>query len=111
VLGGQEMADAKSQYLPAELTSELQQDLFERDKALWEKRFAPEQQYLRSHNLAAQSRMRFDSARQKLLALGLMDKEIAALPQEPEALLRRQEVRSPMTGRVVERKVDLGTAG
>jgi len=53
--------------------------------------------------------MRFDIARQKLLALGLMDKEIAALPDEPEALLRRQEVRSPMTGRVVERKVDLGT--
>ncbi len=53
--------------------------------------------------------MRFDIARQKLLALGLMENEIAALPNEPEALLRRQEVRSPMAGRVVERKVDLGT--
>ena len=54
--------------------------------------------------------MRFDIARQKLLALGLLEKEIAGLPDEPEALLRRQEVRSPMAGRVVERKVDLGTA-
>ncbi len=109
ILESREVADAKSEYLAAKLTSELQQDLFERDKSLWEKRIAPEQQYLRSRNLAAQSRMRFDIARQKLLALGLMDKEIAALPDEPEALLRRQEVRSPMTGRVVERKVDLGT--
>ena len=53
--------------------------------------------------------MRFDIARQKLFALGLTESEIAGLPNEPEALLRRQEVRSPMAGRVVERKVDLGT--
>jgi cobalt-zinc-cadmium efflux system membrane fusion protein len=110
VLESREVADAKSEYLAAKLTSELQQDLFERDKILWEKRIAPEQQYLRSRNLAAQARMRFDIARQKLLALGLTEKEIAALPEEPEASLRRQEVRSPMTGRIVERKVDLGTA-
>ncbi len=54
--------------------------------------------------------MKLDIARQKLLALGLTEKDIAALPDEPEASLRRQEVRSPMAGRVVERKVDLGMA-
>jgi cobalt-zinc-cadmium efflux system membrane fusion protein len=110
VLESREVADAKSEYLANKLTSELNQDLAERDKSLWEKRFAPEQQYLRSRNLAATSRVRFDIARQKLLALGLTEKEIAALPDEPEALLRLQEVRAPMAGRVVERKVDLGTA-
>src|SRR5262249_51245693 len=110
ILESREVADAKSEYLATKLTSELNQDLYERDKALWDKRFAPEQQYLRSRNLAAQSRMRFDIARQKLLALGLTERDIAALPDEPEALLRRQEVRSPIAGRVVERKVDLGTA-
>jgi len=110
ILESREVADAKSEYLANKLTSELNQDLAERDKALWEKRFAPEQQYLRSRNLAATSRVRFDIARQKLLALGLTEKEIAALPDEPEALLRLQEVRAPMAGRVVERKVDLGTA-
>src|SRR5215831_3130802 len=36
--------------------------------------------------------------------------EITALPDEPEGSLRRQAVRSPIAGRVVERKVDLGTA-
>jgi membrane fusion protein, heavy metal efflux system len=109
ILESREVADAKSEYLAAKLTNELQQDLYERDKALWDRRSAPEQQYIRSRNLAAQSRMRFDIARQKLLALGLTDKEIAGLPEEPEALLRRQEVRSPMAGRVAERKVDIGT--
>ena len=110
ILESREVADAKSEYLAARLTNELQQELFERDKVLWDKKVATEQQYLRSRNLAAQARMRADITRQKLFALGLTDSEIGALPSEPEATLRRQEVRSPMTGRVVERKVDLGTA-
>src|SRR5262249_21354259 len=54
--------------------------------------------------------MKNDITRQKLFALGLTEPEIANLPSEPEAFLRRQEVRSPIAGRVVERKVDLGTA-
>src|SRR5262245_55044999 len=68
ILESREVADAKSEYLATKLTSELNQDLHERDKVLWEKRIAPEQQYLRSRNLAATSRVRFDIARQKLLA-------------------------------------------
>jgi cobalt-zinc-cadmium efflux system membrane fusion protein len=110
VLESREVADAKSDYLAARLTQELQQELFDRDKVLWDKRVSTEQQFLRSRNLAAQARMRLNIARQKLFALGLAETEIAALPDEPEPLLRRQEVRSPISGQVVERKVDLGTA-
>jgi cobalt-zinc-cadmium efflux system membrane fusion protein len=108
ILESREFADAKSEYLAARLTNDLQQDLFERDKALWDKKISTEQQYLRSRNQAANAKMRNDITRQKLFALGLTGTEIADLPSEPEALLRRQEVRSPIAGRVVERKVDLG---
>jgi cobalt-zinc-cadmium efflux system membrane fusion protein len=110
ILESREVADAKSEYLAARHTDELQQDLFQRDKMLWDKRVSNEQQFLGSRNAAAQTRMRLDIARQKLLALGLAQKEIAALPEEPEGSLRRQAIRSPIAGRVVERKVDLGTA-
>ena len=110
ILESREVADAKSDYLAARLTSELDQELFERDRILWDKRVASEQQFLRSRNLAAQARMRLDTARQKLFALGFDTDEIAALPRTPEALMRRQEVRSPIAGRVVERKVDQGAA-
>jgi membrane fusion protein, heavy metal efflux system len=38
------------------------------------------------------------------------DDEIAALPQAPDASLRSQNVRAPISGRVAERKVELGTS-
>jgi len=110
VLESREVADAKSEYLAARLTNDLAQDLANRDKTLWDGRAIPEQQYLRSRNAAAQSGMKVNIARQKLMALGLADNEIAALPESSEARLRRQDVRAPISGRVVERKVDLGAA-
>ena len=108
ILESREVADAKSEYLAARLTNELQRDLFERDKALWEKKISGEQQFLRSRNEAARAKVRNDIARQKLFALGLTEAEIADLPDEPEASLRLQKVRSPISGHVVERKVELG---
>jgi membrane fusion protein, heavy metal efflux system len=110
VLESREVADAKSEYLAAKLTNDLQQDLSTRDKTLWDSRVGTEQQYLRSRNAAAQTEMRVKIARQKLLALGLGEKEITAVPGAPEASLRRQDIRSPISGRVAERKVELGTA-
>ena len=109
-LESREVADAKSEYLAARLTHDLAQDLANRDKTLWEGRAIPEQQFLRSRNTAAQSGMKVNIARQKLMALGLAENEITVLPEASEARLRRQEVRAPIAGRVVERKVELGTA-
>jgi cobalt-zinc-cadmium efflux system membrane fusion protein len=108
-LESREVADANSEYLAARLSNELQKELFQRDRKLYEGKVLTEQQFLRSRNLTAQTEMKFNIARQKLFALGLGQDEIVALPDEPESLLRRQEVRSPLTGRIVERKVDLGT--
>ena len=110
-LESREVADAKSEYMAARLSHDLQQDLAARDKTAWDSSKAiPEQQYIRSRNAAAQTAMRLDIARQKLLALGVDEGEIAAIPQAPEGTLRLQNVRAPISGRVVERKVELGTA-
>lgn len=105
-----EVAEARSEYLASKLSDDLQQDLTARDKGLFEGRAVPETQYVKSRSAAAQSHMRFDIARQKLLALGLEDSEIAAISTSPESSLRLQFVRAPIAGRVVERKVELGAA-
>jgi cobalt-zinc-cadmium efflux system membrane fusion protein len=108
VLESREVANAKSEYLAARLNNDLQKNLYERDKDLWDRRVIAEQLVLRSQGAAAQARMNFDMARQKLFALGITEDELAALPDEPETSLRRQEVRAPLSGRVVDRRVDLG---
>jgi cobalt-zinc-cadmium efflux system membrane fusion protein len=110
ILESREVADAKSEFLAARLTNELQQELFAREQTLWDKRVSMEQQYLRSRNQAAQTKMRFNIARQKLFALGLTEAEITSLPDESEQFLRREEIRSPIAGQVAERKADLGMA-
>jgi len=110
VLESRDVAAAKSEYLAARLTSELQKNLYERDKSLWDRRVIAEQLMLKSQSAIAQAKVNLDIARQKLIALGLAERDIAALPDQPETALRRQEILAPMAGRVVERKVDLGAA-
>lgn len=103
-----DIADAKSEYLAARLTNDLQQTLFVRAKVLAETRTMSENEFLRTRLTASEAQIKLDSARQKLFALGLSDREIAELPtQEPEDL-RRQFLRSPIDGRIAERRVDLG---
>lgn len=109
VLESREMGDAKSEYLAARLTNDLQQTLFERDKKLWDKRISTEQQFLRAQAAAEVTRIKVELAREKLFILGLGEKEIAVLPEQPAAKLTHQEIRSPIAGRVVERKVDVGS--
>jgi membrane fusion protein, heavy metal efflux system len=110
VLESREVASAKSEYLAARLTGELARDIYSRDKDLWDRRVTSEQQLLRSRAAAAQAKMSLDIARQKLFAIGLTESEVTALPDQPETALRRQEIRAPLAGRVVDRKVDLGAA-
>ena len=110
VLESREVAEAKSEYLTARLANDLQQDLTSRDKFAWEGRAVPEQQYIKSRNAAAQSAMRFSIAKQKLMALGVQEAEIAGLPQAADGSLRNQNIRAPISGRIAERKVELGTA-
>jgi cobalt-zinc-cadmium efflux system membrane fusion protein len=108
ILESREVANAKSEYLGARVTNELQQEILNRDTVLWERKVVADQQLLRSRNLAANAKIASDIARQKLFALGLTETEIAGLQNVPEASLRRQEIRSPIAGRILQRKVELG---
>lgn len=110
LLDSREIAETKGEYLAARVSADLQKSLFERDKALWDKRISSEQQYLRSQASYQDLKVKEDAARRKLTFLGLSPAEIDALPTQPEAQFERQEIRSPIAGRVVERRVDLGAA-
>jgi membrane fusion protein, heavy metal efflux system len=108
LLDSREVADAKSEFLTSGASLDLQSTLFEREKTLWERKISPEQQYLRAENAFSLARLRHDLARQKLSALDIDEAEITDLPNQPISNLRRYALRSPLSGRVIERRVDLG---
>ncbi|MGY3444943.1 efflux RND transporter periplasmic adaptor subunit [Bradyrhizobium sp. USDA 4473] len=103
-----EVADAKSEYLATRLTNDLQQTLYIRQKTLVETRIVSENEFLRTRLSANDAQIKLDGARQKLFALGLSESEIADLPNQPPESLRTQFLRAPISGRVSERRVDLG---
>ena len=108
VIESREVADAKSEYLAALPTNELQQTLAARFKALADTKALAETDYLRARLAAQDSQIRVNSARQKLLALGLLEGEIADLPHQAAQSMHKQELRSPISGVIAERRVDLG---
>ncbi|MEP6839419.1 MAG: efflux RND transporter periplasmic adaptor subunit [Bradyrhizobium sp.] len=108
VIESREVADAKSEYLAARLTNDLRQTLLARQKPLNETRAVSENEFLRTQLTANDAQIKLDGSRQKLFALGLSEDEIADLPSQPPETLRKQFLRAPITGRVSERRVDLG---
>ncbi len=109
IIESREVADAKSQYLAARVAFDLQETLFNRSKSLFEAKVSSENDYLRARTAFEDIRIKYDVARQKLFALGLTNDQIVALPQQPVESLRLQELRAPMSGRIADRRVDLGS--
>ncbi|MDQ6702887.1 MAG: efflux RND transporter periplasmic adaptor subunit [Pseudomonadota bacterium] len=114
VLDSREVADAKSEYLTASVTFDLQKTMFERAQILWAKRISAEQQYLQARATFLEAELRLDLARQKLSALNLDPAEVVKAAKENTvksgvSSLREYEIRSLIGGRVIERKVDVGS--
>jgi len=108
IIESREVADAKSDYLAAKVGLDLQSALFQREKGLFDKKISAEQSFLKARGAYEEAKLRVDLARQKLAALDLSESEIAALPGQPVGELRRKEIRAPSSGKVIERRADLG---
>jgi membrane fusion protein, heavy metal efflux system len=108
VIESREVADAKTEYLSARFTHDLQETLTERAKRLVDIKAMSENDYLRARAAFDDARAKQAAARQKLFALGLTEQQVASLQEQPAGALQQQELRSPIAGVVAERRVDLG---
>jgi len=108
VIESREVADAKSEYLAALANYELQSQLFQREKGLFEKKITAEQLFLKAKATFTEAKLRLDLARGKLAALDLSEAEISALSSQPISRLREKEIHAPIKGRVIERLASLG---
>lgn len=108
VIESRELADAKSEYLAARERRELARSRFEREAELFEKNVSSEDDYLTAKEALAESDIQLRSARQKLGALGLGDEALRRVTEEPDAQLTQYEIRSPLTGAVIEKHITGG---
>ena len=111
ILDSREVADAKSEYIAAIVNFRLQETLYQREKTLWEKQVSSEQRLLRADATYREAQVRRDVAKQKLSALGVSEELIAKLANAGQEAtgLERYEIKAPISGRVVEQLVDIGT--
>lgn len=108
ILDSRELAEAKADYLSQLRQDQLARTTLDRETGLWRKRISAEQDYLDAKTAAETSRIRLDTARQRLSTLALSDAEIKNLPSQTERSLSRLEVRSPIAGRVIGRNAARG---
>lgn len=108
LIDSREVADAKSEYLAALANYDLQSQLFQREKGLFEKKITAEQLFLKAKAAFTEAKLRLDLARGKLAALDLSEGEISALSSQPISRLREKEIYAPIKGRVIERLASLG---
>lgn len=108
VINSRELADAKSAYLAAGQRVQFARVALDREENLWKKKISAEQEYLEARRQFDEVRLAQEVAGQKLLALGLSQPAVDALPTAAAANLARYEIRAPIAGTVVERDLTIG---
>lgn len=108
IIESRDLADTKAAYLAARERVLLAETMFTREKALWEKRISPEEDFLKARQALAEVRIELRVSTQKLLALGFPDAVITQLAQQPEAPLTPYEMVAPFAGTVVEKRIAVG---
>ena len=108
VLSSRELADAKSAYIAALHHVAFTSVALEREESLWKKKISAEREYLQAKREAEEAELSEDLAAQKLIALGVPAATLKSIATAPRESLPRYEVRSPLSGTVVERDVTIG---
>lgn len=108
VLSSRELADAKSAYIDSTHKVTFAKVALEREENLWKKKISAEREYLQAKRDTEVAELAEDLAGQKLIALGLAAGSLKAITTAPRESLSRYEIRSPLTGTIVERDVTIG---
>ena len=108
VIDSRELADTKAVYLAARERLSLAETTFTREKDLWEKKIAPEEDYLKAKQALAEVRIEVQVAAQKLRALGVSEASVQQLAGRTNASLTRYEVIAPLAGTVIEKHITVG---
>lgn len=107
-LESKEMAEAKADYLTALKKEQLASTQYEREKSLRSQNISSMQDFSSSENAREEALIELEFSRQKLLALGLDSETIRQLPTQSNEMLRVYDIRSPIAGKVIARRINPG---
>ena len=108
ILESKEMAEAKASYLTSLKKEQLSSTAFEREKNLHEKSISSTRDFNAAENSREESKIETELCRQRLLSLGVDSDCIHHLPNDSCDTLRTYEVRSPISGKVIDRQITPG---
>lgn len=108
VIESRELAEAVAEYLAAGERLTLAQTVHDREQGLREKNISAEQEFLDARAALAETRIQHRSAGQKLLALGLSEREIRELPKKDGENASLYALTAPQNGTIIERQITRG---
>ena len=108
VIDSRELADAKSAYVSSRERTNLAQIKFNRERRLWKRKIASEQEYLDARSALAEARIGERAAEQKLHALGYTSDQLKKLFDTSNGSFTRYEVTAPFDGTIVKKHVTIG---
>ncbi len=108
VIDSRELADAKGEYLAASERRELAQARFTREKGLFAKKIASEEDYLSAKQALAELDISVRTAEQKLRSLGLSSEKVVEVRNRKDATLTDYPILSPLDGTIIEKHMSLG---
>jgi len=109
VLSSGDLATAKEAYIESVVRLELARISAQREEALWKKKISPEEDYLIKKHALEEAQLTYQATAQRLAALGVPANEIRDL-RLGQGTLARYELRSPLTGVVIGKRVTVGEA-
>jgi len=108
VLESRELADARAALLAARARHELAREVFEREDRLRARGVNAEQDWLAARAALSEARVALDSARQKLIALGIPADEIDSFTGADLPSFTTWRLVAPIGGEVIDRHVTRG---
>lgn len=106
-LQSRDMAEAKSAFIIAHKTLDLKRNLLEREEKLVKEKMHPEVLFIQTRNNYENANIELEQARQKLLALGMNEKQIQSLSDQ-KTPLNLYSINSPLEGTIIARDITRG---
>lgn len=107
VVQSRELGELKANYIANSKRVDFAKTILSREESLWKKGISTQQEFITAKRAHVEATLDFDLATQKLRVLGLSAHQISRLAHD-SGQLTRLEIRSPLSGTVVEKHLNMG---